>query len=62
MILMSKPKVKRARAGWLVELHHADGVATFGPWRTHLAAMNCALAIARTSPSGWINGGSWKAY
>jgi len=50
MILTAKLGVKCGpdRKWWIV-IPSVEGKFAHGPWRTHLAAMNCALAIARTS-------------
>ena len=46
--LMAKPVVFRREGRWWVSCRHGRGTYMQG-WRTHLAAMNCALALARTS-------------
>jgi len=65
MILTEKPQVICHRGRYHVKVVHTTGVH-FETWRTHLSAMNCALAIARTSPNNWPlpdpMDGSWKAY
>ena len=52
MILTRKPEVYSVLAPggrlWRVEIDHVDG-RHVEHWRTHTAAMNCALVIARTS-------------
>lgn len=51
MILIKKPEVYSVLGGtrlWRVEIDHVDGRHT-EHWRTRLSAMNCALAVARTS-------------
>jgi len=63
MILTTKPRVRIGPdRKWWVLIPSVEGKFAHGPWRTHVSAMNCALAIARTSQCAQVNGGSWKAY
>lgn len=52
LILVIKPIVDRHDGRWRVTAWHLDSGsldAHWEYWQTHLSAMNCALAIARTS-------------
>ena len=64
MILTKKPRVFWYAGQYWVHVEHRNGIYQ-ERWYTHASAMNCALAIARTSrcvrPEE-VNGGSWKAY
>lgn len=46
--LTAKPAVFRREGRWWVSCQHGFGTYMQG-WTTHEAALNCALAIARTS-------------
>ena len=48
MILIARPRVFRRGPRWRVDAVHTGGIH-IEEWRTWETAMDCALAIARTS-------------